>query len=510
MNQANQILMTTKLASASFEMGIRAEPGAQPSATATRDRFNIVLLGDFTGRANRKLSEPMPGRRAFPVNIDNFETVFARLDVNLNLPLPATVGGPVELTFTSLDDFHPDNLIRQVPALAAVADAWRLLRDPKTATRGKEALQAILSASVSRASPSAPDAQAKISESDADTMARLLGGTAPIPEKSPAAASRLDQFIQQIVSPHVTPDAASWQPAAVAAAEMELAERLQAILHHPDFQSLEAAWRAADLLVRRVESAETIGLFLLDDSRSDVQRDLESSEATEQSALFRTLRDLQPSLIVGNFTFAPTPSDLQNLSKLARIAAALKSAFVATAAPEFAGCDSFARHPDPDDWKIRLPADCARIWETLRKSPVARHLGLTAPRYLVRQPYGKTGDAIETFAFDELPGGPAHESFLWGHSGNLVAGMVIDALQSGDPDLANFTGGEISDLPVHKFTEDGEVVVKCYAEAWLTDRAVDRLLTLGLLPVVPIKNQNAIRVNHLRSIAQPPANLPLG
>jgi type VI secretion system protein ImpC len=263
-------------------------------------------------------------------------------------------------------------------------------------------------------------------------------------------------------------------------------------------------------LIRRVESSETISLFLLDASRSDVQRDLESSEAIEQSALFRTLRDLQPSLIVGHFTLDATVSDLQLLNQLAQLATALDSAFLASAAPEFAGCDSFARHPDPDDWKLRLPAHLAEIWETLRKSSVARHLGLTAPRYLVRQPYGKTGDAIETFPFEELPAAPAHESFLWGHSGNLIAGMVIDALQSGDPDLADFTGGEISDLPVHKFTEDGEVVVKCYAEAWLTDRAVDRLLTHGLLPVVPIKNQNAIRANHLRSIAQPPTNLPLG
>jgi type VI secretion system protein ImpC len=156
------------------------------------------------------------------------------------------------------------------------------------------------------------------------------------------------------------------------------------------------------------------------------------------------------------------------------VATTLKAPFLATAAPGLAGCDSFARHPDPDDWKIRLAGDLAEIWEALRKSSTARHIGLTAPRYLVRQPYGKVGDAIETFPFQELPGAPAHESFLWGHSGNLVAGMAIDALQSGDLDLADFTGGEISDRPIHKWIVAGEVVVKCYAEAWLTDRAVER------------------------------------
>jgi predicted component of type VI protein secretion system len=58
-----------------------------------------VLIGAFTGCANRSLSEPMPGRRAIPVNIDNFETVFTRLGVRLNLPFPTTAGGPTELRF---------------------------------------------------------------------------------------------------------------------------------------------------------------------------------------------------------------------------------------------------------------------------------------------------------------------------------------------------------------------------------------------------------------------------
>jgi len=261
------------------------------------------------------------------------------------------------------------------------------------------------------------------------------------------------------------------------------------------------------LLVRRIESSEEIGLFVLDASMSELQTDLAAHEQVEQSALFRLLRDRKPRLLVGNYTFGQSADDLRALGQLADIAATVSAPFIATAAPQVVGCDSFARHPDPDDWKLKLPADVAGIWQTLRESPHARHVGLTAPRFLARQPYGKAGDKIETSPFEELPGEPPHESFLWGHSAMLLACAVIDALQAGDTELADFTGGEIGDLPVHRFTEAGEAVVKPYAEAWLTDRAVDRILKCGVIPIIPLRNQNAIRLNNLRSIAREPERL---
>jgi type VI secretion system protein ImpC len=344
----------------------------------------------------------------------------------------------------------------------------------------------------------------------------LLGGTPPSAAKSAGPASQLEQFIRQVVAPHVSSAPGAWQSGAVAAAEMELASRLNAILHHPDFQALEAAWRGVDLLVRRIESSEEIGLLLLDVSLAELGVPLSGSSTAvppeggtpnEPSALFRLLRDRKPMLVVGNYAFGQTADDLRMLGNLAEVGGRLSAPFVATAAPQLVGCDSFAVHPDPDDWKTKLPADVAENWETLRQSPYAHQVGLAAPRFLLRQPYGKTGDPIETFPFEELPGEPAHESFLWGHSAILCACAAIDALQAGDQELAEFTGGEIGDLPIHKSTEAGEATVKPYAEAWLTDRAVDRILKGGVIPIVPVKNQNAIRLFSFPSIDRKPTKL---
>jgi type VI secretion system protein ImpC len=211
--------------------------------------------------------------------------------------------------------------------------------------------------------------------------------------------------------------------------------------------------------------------------------------------------------MVGNYTFGQTADGLRTLGKLAEIAAGLSAPFVATAAPQLAGCDSFGAHPDPDNWKQKLPADVSEIWDSLRRSPHALHVGLAAPRFILRQPYGKAGDPIETFAFEELPGQPAHEAFLWGHPGLLCACTAIDAIQSGDTGLLDFTGGEFGDLPIHRLIEEGEKAVQPYAEAWLTDRAADRLVKHGVIPIIGAKNQNIIRLNHLCSIANGPVAL---
>jgi type VI secretion system protein ImpC len=197
------------------------------------------------------------------------------------------------------------------------------------------------------------------------------------------------------------------------------------------------------------------------------------------------------------------------LGAMAKAAADVGAALVATGAPGLVGCDAFARHADPDDWTFAPDADVARVWQVFRESRLAPHVALTAPRYLARHPYGKSGEQIEAFAFEELDTAAAHDAFLWAHASNLLACAVIDAVQAGDTDLAEFTNGEVEDLPVCQIIEDGERTVKCYAEAWLSERATQRLVAGGLLPVIPVKNDNVIRLDHLCSIARGPVALRL-
>jgi type VI secretion system protein ImpC len=507
-SQTDIRFMSAKLTSASFELGVRPAPRSQPAASDLKKRFNIVVIGDFSGRHNRAVSEPVASRKLVPVDCDNLESAFARLGAGLKLS-ESTAGGPgAELAFAAMEDFHPDKLLTRAEPLARLFEARRLLLDPSTSEQGKAALQAYLGAAIGAPPAQSSAAAPAQAESDQDTLGRLLGGAAPAKAGPPTAASPVETFIRQVVAPHVAPAPASWQQGALDAVNLELAGKLRALLHHPDFQSLEAAWRGADLLVRHNEAVDRVAIFLLDVSAPELQAELLGPERGSPSPLFRLLREHNVSVIIGNLAFGQTADDLRALGRLAEFAADLRAPFIATASPSLVNCDSFGRHADPDDWKTALPSGADEAWQSLRGQPSAGHVGLVAPRFLLRQPYGKSGDPIDSFPFEELPGEAAHESFLWGHPAILCGCLLADAFEDEDAEFDPPACGEVGDMPVHKFTEEGETVIKPYAEAWLTERAAARIAARGIMAVLSRKDYNSVRLPGLYSIARSQDALP--
>ena len=142
--------------------------------------------------------------------------------------------------------------------------------------------------------------------------------------------------------------------------------------------------------------------------------------------------------------------------------------------------------------------------------PEAAHLGLAMPRFLLRQPYGKGSDTIETFEFEEMTGKPEHESYLWGNPAFLCGQLIADAFAAQDPDMeATDGGGEVGGLPIHTLTSNGETEVKPCAEAWLSERATAAILDQGIMPVLSVHGRDAVELLTLRALSNPPVSLPV-
>ena len=108
------------------------------------------------------------------------------------------------------------------------------------------------------------------------------------------------------------------------------------------------------------------------------------------------------AVVLGCYTFDPTWDDIELLGRLAKIVRQGGSAFLAGASPRLVGCDSFAAHPDPDDWQQPTDANVRAAWDALRQLPEAASVGLALPRLLLRRPYGKRSDPTEQLDFEEL------------------------------------------------------------------------------------------------------------
>ena len=66
-----------------------------------------------------------------------------------------------------------------------------------------------------------------------------------------------------------------------------LSDQVNAIMHHPDFQALEASWRGLHYLVHESETSPTLQIRVLNTSKKELLRDLERAKEFDQSALFQ-------------------------------------------------------------------------------------------------------------------------------------------------------------------------------------------------------------------------------
>ena len=101
---------------------------ARPSSETP---FRIAILGDFSGRANRGVSEAktISKRCAALVDRDNFDEVLSRTGAEIQL---AIGDGSLHLRFSELDDFHPDRIFQNLAAFSKLRELRGRLSDPST------------------------------------------------------------------------------------------------------------------------------------------------------------------------------------------------------------------------------------------------------------------------------------------------------------------------------------------------------------------------------------------
>ena len=171
------------------------------------------------------------------------------------------------------------------------------------------------------------------------------------------------------------------------------------------------------------------------------------------------------------------------------------------------GCESLAATPDPDDWRLALDPNDRQAWEALRKLPESSYLGLALPRFLLRLPYGPGTAGTEQFAFEEMPGVPSHDAYLWGNPCFACVWLLGRAFSRYGWQFRPGVVEDLEDLPVHVYKAEGESLVKPCAEVLLTDRAIEAIVNRGLMPLRSFKNQGTVRLARFQSLADPPTRL---
>jgi len=479
--------------------------------------FRIALLGDFSGRANRGIREiglSLANRRAVQIDRDNFGQVFAKFAPQIELPI-GEGGVTLTLAFRDLDDFHPDRLLERSEMFSKLREVRSRLQNP--ATFAAAAAELGVSASARAAAPRdeapravPPSVSRLASGSLLEDMIEQTEARAPEVRRS-RAPDELQEFVRRVAEPHLVAAADPRQSQVLSLIDRALSAQMSALLHVPDFQQLEAAWRAAYLLVRRIESDSLLRLYLIDVSKDELAGDTSLSRDLRASGLYRMLVEKTVgtpgaetwALIAGNYTFGESREDIELLGRLAKIASAAGAPFLAAGSPRLLGCESLAKTPHPREWHPDRDAEAAAAWAAFRGLPEARSLGLVLPRFVLRLPYGKKTDPAESFDFEEMSQAPAHEDYLWANPAFGAALLLAQSFSDDGWDLRPGTHAEIDGLPLHSFEMDGEAELMPCAEVLLTEEAAERIMESGLMPLVSIKGRDAARLVRFQSVAEP-------
>ena len=483
-----------------------------------RDSFRVVVLGDFSGQSSVAAESALSPPR--PVNRDNFGDLLQRLNVQLNLTLPGA-SKPAQFTMRTLDDFHPDQLFASSPLFAQLRLLRSRLIDSATFQQAAGELTSLLEASGVQFRDESPPTEPVPAQDTAEPKAEpgspsLLDQTLEATcDASLAEVDDLRRFVREIIKPYALPRPNPRQAELVACVDGLTSGLMAAVLHQPQFQDLEAAWRALHFLVRRLETGTDLKLFLLDLPHQQLAADVMSGDDLAATEIYKVLVEHtvetpggQPwSVVIGNYTFDRTLENIQMLGRMAKIAAAAGAPFISAASPQMVGCESFGTSPDPRSWLIPPEPAVDETWQALRRLPEAAYLGLVLPRFLLRCPYGKQSNPVNSFEFDELSQPFQHDDYVWGNGAFACAYLLAKAFGEDGWQMRPNDHLQIENLPLHMHTVDGDSSVQPCAEAWLTDRAAHAISAQGIMPLLSIKDRDMIRLGQFQSVTDPAAGL---
>jgi type VI secretion system protein ImpC len=304
----------------------------------------------------------------------------------------------------------------------------------------------------------------------------------------------------------------------IARLDEKLSAQMNEVLHAPEFQQLESAWRGLNYLVFNSETDATLKIRVMNIGKMELYRNLKNNypgARWDQSPLFKavyesefgTLGGEPYGALVADFAFSHNAVDVQLLRDLSKVASASLAPLITGADPNLLGMDSWRELMNPRDLGKLMDTPDYAAWKGLRDSVDSRYVALCMPRVLSRLPYGAKSEPVEEFAFEEDTDGDKGEKYGWMNAAYVMATNINRAFKEYGWTVrirGVESGGEVLNLPTHTFpTDDGGVDLKCPTEISITDRREGELSKAGLISIVHRKNTDKAAFIGAQSVYKP-------
>jgi type VI secretion system protein ImpC len=289
----------------------------------------------------------------------------------------------------------------------------------------------------------------------------------------------------------------------IAQLDKKLSAQMNEIMHAPEFQQIEGAWRGLKYLAFQSETDAMLKIRVMNVSKNELYRHLRlyPNAAWDQSPLFKKVYEEefgqlggQPyGCLIGDYSFSHQATDVQLLRDLSKIAGAAHAPFFAAADSTLMGMDSWNELMNPRDLSKLFDTPEYAAWRSLRDSDDARYIGLCMPRVLSRLPYGVKTEPVEEFGFEEDTDGHKGEKYAWMNAAYPMAANINRAFK------------EYGWCARIRGVQSGGVDLKCPTEIAISDRREAELAKSGLIPLIHRKNTDRATFIGAQSLFKPKA-----
>jgi type VI secretion system protein ImpC len=286
----------------------------------------------------------------------------------------------------------------------------------------------------------------------------------------------------------------AWIDHALADIQDYLSDQLDVILHHPDFQALEASWRALETLCQTLDATQNAQIWLWSVSKEALKQDF-TDNPWQQSHLYRHTYTQEFDMpggepyaaMITQFGFEPT--EMPFLHNMAQVAAISHCPLISNVDSTFFQKKSFVDVvTNPHFDAIFDKADYI-YWKNFRQSEEARYVGLCLPRIIQRTPYG-VQRACKALPYTEAT--YSHSDYLWGYASFAFAHNLLKSFQQ-DGWAVNIrgpeSGGRVDKLPLPTFLAHQGVEMKIPTEVVISESQEITLSREGFIPLSYYKNR---------------------
>jgi len=282
-------------------------------------------------------------------------------------------------------------------------------------------------------------------------------------------------------------------------------DQVNVIIHHKQFQKLEASWRGLWYLAVQADGIKNIKLKLFDITWAELARDMARALEFDQSQLFQKVYNEEYGTpggepygaLIGDYEISHKPSqqhkhdDIATLEGIAQVAAASFAPFITGTSPELFGLDDFSTLGNPLNLHSIFAQKEYIKWRAFRDKKDAQFVGLTMPHILMRLPYRKTPGSYKGLFFYEQVNSRNRENYCWGNAAYGFAAILIREFANvgwfghirGVP-RNQIGGGLLTNLPCDEFATDAEeIAIKPVTDVIITDIRERELSDLGFVPL---------------------------